>query len=77
MCIGTFWENVKKAASGSWPIGFLVREVLSQDETFTEAFNTLEKSPLIAPTYFTLAGKKKDQGALITRDREKVLKFVL
>lgn len=68
-----FWENLKKAMGGSWPIGFLVREILTQkkDVNFNSAKAMLRNSALIAPVYFTMSGYDKDQGCLVTRDREK------
>lgn len=72
----SFWENLKTAVGGSWPIGFLVRE--SSGETVTTAKHTdfitarqiLRNSPVIAPVYFTLSGAKPNEGCLITRDRD-------
>lgn len=67
-----FWQNLKKAMGGSWPIGFLVREVLTQSENinFNSAKSMLQNSKIIAPVYFTMSGYNKNEGCLVTRDRE-------
>ena len=53
-----------------WPVSFLVREVLQQDETFALALASLTASDLMAPTYITVAGVAPGEGAIITRERE-------
>mmetsp|Transcript_43988 Transcript_43988/g.61828 ORF Transcript_43988/g.61828 Transcript_43988/m.61828 type:complete len:449 (-) Transcript_43988:44-1390(-) len=67
---GTFWDNVKKAISKSWPIGFLVRDILSRTKTYDNAVARLVDSPVIAPTYFMIAGSQPHQGRQITRERD-------
>eukprot|EP01087_Luapelamoeba_hula_P012980 TRINITY_DN3676_c0_g1_i1.p1 TRINITY_DN3676_c0_g1~~TRINITY_DN3676_c0_g1_i1.p1 ORF type:complete len:385 (+),score=27.58 TRINITY_DN3676_c0_g1_i1:450-1604(+) len=64
-----YWQNVKKAISYNWPIGFLLREVLETAESFDRAVSYLANSALIAPVYFTVAGTQKGQGCIITRNR--------
>ena len=68
--LGTFWDNVKKAISKSWPIGFLVRDILSRTKTYDNAVARLVDSPVIAPTYFMIAGSQPHQGRQITRERD-------
>eukprot|EP01084_Bolivina_argentea_P050265 92419_1 len=72
------WQNIKKAMSGSWPIGFLVRETLTQesDINYQKAKSILQKSALIAPVYFTMSGYNKNDGCLITRNRENDTKLL-
>eukprot|EP01084_Bolivina_argentea_P233288 392972_1 len=72
------WENLKQAICGSWPIGFLVRKVLSQKDNinFNSAKSILKNSPLIAPVYFIMSGYNKNEGCLITRDREDNKQFL-
>jgi len=67
---GTFWQNIKQSLSKGWPIGFLVRQVLDEDSTFLKAVGSLSSSKLISPCYFTMAGSGKNEGVIITRDRE-------
>eukprot|EP01012_Entosiphon_sulcatum_P015344 TRINITY_DN20329_c0_g1_i1.p1 TRINITY_DN20329_c0_g1~~TRINITY_DN20329_c0_g1_i1.p1 ORF type:complete len:445 (-),score=32.59 TRINITY_DN20329_c0_g1_i1:888-2201(-) len=67
----SLWDNLKAALSDSWPIGFLVREVLTEPGVdWTRAVTYLRNSELIAPTYLTVAGPKPNEGALITRNRK-------
>eukprot|EP00759_Apiculatamorpha_spiralis_P052126 PhF_6_TR5610/c0_g1_i1/m.8102 len=71
---GTFWTNLKLALSSHWPIGFLLREVLcDQDIGYAQAVAYLENSELIAPCYFTVCGTAPNEGVIITRDRQKSL----
>jgi len=67
----SYWENVKHLLTYSWPIGFLVREVLDDPNTdFDAAVRFLANSTVIAPVYFTICGIEEGQGTLITRRRE-------
>eukprot|EP01128_Nolandella_sp_AFSM9_P004950 TRINITY_DN2335_c0_g1_i2.p1 TRINITY_DN2335_c0_g1~~TRINITY_DN2335_c0_g1_i2.p1 ORF type:complete len:423 (-),score=76.88 TRINITY_DN2335_c0_g1_i2:311-1579(-) len=68
---GSLWTNVKKALSQSWPVGFLLRETLSSAKSFDQAVSYLSNSPLIAPVYYTVAGARAHEGALITRNVKK------
>jgi len=64
-------ENLTNAITGSWPIGFLLREVLtSPDSSFEKARANLTNSALIAPVYFTMAGSHRHAGCIITRNRK-------
>ena len=68
---GSFWDNAKSTIGSAWPVGFLLREVLSDPATdYALARAQLRKSQLIAPTYITLCGGGTGQGTLITRDRD-------
>lgn len=64
-------KNFLKGAIRSWPIGFLVREVLASTPNYGDALTLLTNSSLMAPTYITLCGRKPGQGAIISRNREK------
>lgn len=64
---GSFWTNVQKAFGGGWPVGFLVRDALEYENTFSEAKARLTDSVLIAPCYLTMAGTLEKEGALLTR----------
>ena len=67
---GHFGKNLLKTITRGWPISFLVREALTDCETFSHAVQILKNSKLIAPVYITVAGCKKGEGAIITRNRE-------
>jgi len=47
----------------------LIRNVLLNTNSFDEALNTFSNHPLIANVYFTLAGTKSGEGAIISRNR--------
>lgn len=65
-------------ASGNKPCGLVIREIMQKERTaandavYGEAKKELEESALIAPAYFTIAGNKRNQGAVIERDRNGV-----
>jgi N-acylethanolamine-hydrolysing acid amidase len=65
---GSFWSNVKSAALGSWPTGFLIRHLLESEPDFDKAVDRMATTPLVAPCYLTIAGALPGQGALITRN---------
>merc|ERR1712137_58620 len=47
----SYLVNAGKALTRSWPIGFLVRDVLETDSTYEQAVGHLSGSGLIAPVY--------------------------
>ena len=65
---GSYWTNVKKLLTRSWPIGFLLREVLESATSFEEARDVLATAPLVAPVYFTLCGMESGEGVVLTRN---------
>ncbi len=64
-----FSKNIYRCIAGYWPIGYLVREVLTSQKCYSDAVIEFQNSELIAPTYITICGTKKHEGAIITRDR--------
>jgi len=56
--------------SSAWPLGFLIRVVLTQDDTYKKALSSLSSSTLMSPTFIILAGSQPGEGALITRNRD-------
>ncbi len=50
--------------------GFLLREVLETEASFSRAVGALALSELIAPVYFSICGTRPSEGALLTRERE-------
>eukprot|EP00164_Ancoracysta_twista_P010946 GFYU01016682.1.p1 GENE.GFYU01016682.1~~GFYU01016682.1.p1 ORF type:complete len:469 (-),score=72.64 GFYU01016682.1:29-1411(-) len=69
---GTYWSNLKRAIGGSWPSGFLLREVLESTPDYAQASTYLRNSELIAPTYFTIAGMNVNEGVILARDPKSV-----
>eukprot|EP01130_Rhizamoeba_saxonica_P017581 TRINITY_DN8559_c0_g1_i2.p1 TRINITY_DN8559_c0_g1~~TRINITY_DN8559_c0_g1_i2.p1 ORF type:complete len:256 (-),score=46.16 TRINITY_DN8559_c0_g1_i2:54-821(-) len=53
---------------GSWPIGFLLREVFDTTNNYANAVSCLAQTSLIAPCYFTCCGINPGEGDLITRN---------
>lgn len=61
--------NMLQGLASSWPVSFLVREVLETDGSYERALGSLQASELMAPTYIVVAGVREGQGAVITRSR--------
>ncbi|XP_076064702.1 acid ceramidase-like [Oratosquilla oratoria] len=51
-------------------VTFLTREVMEEANMFYGARAQLANSRLLAPVYYILAGTKRGEGAIVTRDRE-------
>ncbi|KJH51351.1 hypothetical protein DICVIV_02470 [Dictyocaulus viviparus] len=51
------------------PVGFLLREVLSSSTSYTDALHVLSTRHLFSPSYIIIAGREKNEGAIISRDR--------
>ncbi|ETO22544.1 hypothetical protein RFI_14647 [Reticulomyxa filosa] len=65
-----YWTNLKKTLSGSWPIGFKLRDLLTTPhQSFDSVVSSLKTAEFIAPVYFTIAGSRLGQAIIITRDR--------
>ena len=62
--------NLKRGVVGHWPVSFLVREVLSSEQTFNIAVGNLCASELMAPVYLTICGTQPGEGLVLSRDRE-------
>jgi hypothetical protein len=62
-------RNFMRGAVRAWPIGYLVRQVLSSTPDFSTAMAQLASSDLMAPVYITMAGSRPSQGVILTRDR--------
>eukprot|EP00350_Pseudokeronopsis_sp_OXSARD2_P014061 CAMPEP_0170546808 /NCGR_PEP_ID=MMETSP0211-20121228/5142_1 /TAXON_ID=311385 /ORGANISM="Pseudokeronopsis sp., Strain OXSARD2" /LENGTH=218 /DNA_ID=CAMNT_0010851455 /DNA_START=356 /DNA_END=1012 /DNA_ORIENTATION=+ len=63
------YENIKLIGEGYNEVAWAIRDVLTQCEDYDCALDYLSSSPIIAPTYYILAGVKNDEGAVITRER--------
>ncbi|KJH51353.1 linear amide C-N hydrolase, choloylglycine hydrolase family protein [Dictyocaulus viviparus] len=51
------------------PVGFLIRDVLSSSKNYSDAIDVLSTRPLFSPSYITIGGRKKGEGAIISRSR--------
>jgi len=54
---------------GAQLVSLLTREVLANDNDFKTALNDLSNGLLVADVYYTLAGAKPGEGAIISRNR--------
>jgi len=66
-------DNVEAIKNGSQLVAFFVREVLTNNKTFSDAVNALANVPVAAPVYLIVGGAQTDQGAVVTRDRTKAV----
>lgn len=62
--------NLAAGMQNSWPVSFLVREVLDSEFNYTAAVHAFVATELMAPTYITVAGTTAGEGTVITRDRQ-------
>jgi len=62
-------KNFMLGAVRSWPIGYLIRKVLTDTASYSVALEQLANSDLMAPVYIIISGSRASQGALLTRDR--------
>jgi acid ceramidase len=78
-------KNIWKSLIGGWPVGYLVRMNLERADSyeyvyylliFSSAIKSFKTSQLIAPCYIIVCGVKKDEGCLITRNRDKSEHFI-
>jgi len=69
--IGELFYEVIAAITeqGAQLVSLLTREVLTQDNDWQSALNDLSNTPLVADVYYTLAGVKSGEGAIISRNR--------
>ncbi|MES1910342.1 MAG: hypothetical protein MHM6MM_002951 [Cercozoa sp. M6MM] len=63
----SFGRNLRKLLRYKWPVGFLVRETLTNACDVYHAIEWLVTSELVAPTYLSICSSKL--GAVVTRDR--------
>jgi beta subunit of N-acylethanolamine-hydrolyzing acid amidase len=66
---GTILQNVKRGLGRSWPVSFLMREVLESAQSYEQAVAFLANSHVMAPCYIVVAGTKAGEGAVLTRER--------
>eukprot|EP00667_Euglena_gracilis_P013625 EG_transcript_14056 len=66
---GSLLRNLATALSRSWPLSFLVRDVLHRIETYPDAVKRLSTARLIAPCYIVVCGCRAGEGVVLTRNR--------
>ena len=64
-----YFESIKAAKAGGKPIGVFVRDLVENNNTFTDVINILKKQILINVAYYTIAGVNYNEGAIVTRNR--------
>ena len=64
-----FMTNVAMIFTGYKDISWIIRETLTECNTFDCAYNKLSTDSVIAPGYIILAGTKDYEGVIITRNR--------
>ncbi|EGG24157.1 hypothetical protein DFA_06303 [Cavenderia fasciculata] len=69
---GSFMDNIKNLISYKWPVGYLVRHVLSTATNYQAVAGTLELSGIVAPCFMTIA--TVDKGIVLARDPESVFR---
>lgn len=58
-----------------WPTGFLIRDVLTNQKNYDKAVLRLSKTRLISPCYFTIVGTCNNEGCILTRDHNKLVRI--
>jgi hypothetical protein len=69
------WDNLKACLSMRWPIGYLVRDILDNQLSHSNAVDLFKTASLVAPCYITIVKKRRssgikldDDGLIIQRD---------
>lgn len=66
----SIWNNIWNTLRFKFPIGYLVRECLTNCNSYNGLKKCLEETPIIAPCYIIMTGIEHGSGAVIVRDRE-------
>jgi len=67
---GSIIDNIESIHDDYWPSGWLIRDVLINQNNYQEALDRLNNTKLMAPVYYILGGTKYPQGAVVTRAQE-------
>lgn len=62
--------NLKNLVLSKWPAGYLIRELMTNETEYTKIIDYLMTSSLVAPCYFVICGRNKDECYNIVRDRD-------
>lgn len=54
----------------AWPLGPMLRHTLQHYPSYREALDFFTTARIVAPCYLIIAGLNRDEGALVTRDRD-------
>jgi len=68
--IDSLMTNIKMIFAGQLPISWMIRETLTEETTFEQAFSHLVSTKVVAPGYLIMAGIKENEGVVIARNRE-------
>jgi hypothetical protein len=63
-------DNIKAAKAGAKTIGVFVRDMCESAASYTEAVRLLNSTAVIAPAYYVVAGTRRGEGAVVTRNRD-------
>ena len=59
---------VKRVMGGEINVGYLIRKIMEEAETYEEALEMLKSTPLVTKGFFLIAGTEEGQGAIVTRN---------
>jgi len=65
----------KPAKAVAWPVGILLRKVLSDEITFTDAVAAISAAPTILPCFVSVAGTRQNEGVVISRLEDRADSF--
>jgi hypothetical protein len=65
----SIWNNIWNTLKFDFPIGYLVRECLTNCNSYKNLKQCLEDTKLIAPCYIIMTGVECGSGAIIVRER--------
>jgi len=70
---GSLVQNFERGLNGAWPVGYLVRHLLSRPDApdYEAARLLFSSAKLMAPVYFTVGGISEDEGCVISRGPER------
>lgn len=68
--------NILNILFYGWPTGFLIRDVLTNQNSFRSAVLVLAKEKLISPCYFTIVGNDDNDGCILIRNHNNLFKAI-
>jgi len=71
---GSILTNIEAIHDDYWPVRWLIRDVIANQETFGEALQRLQTEKMMAPAYYILGGLYFPEGAVITRNQMNSIK---
>ena len=70
----SLWTNLKQIVNKEWTVGFFIRNLLENRDSYYGATKELQSTQLCAPCYFIIAGLYIDDGMIIIRDCDKTVR---